>query len=456
MPEPAGRRFLRRLYRTAVDAVRPEPLVRRWLRVTEGRTLLIGPPGKAPERVHRLGEGGRVFVFGSGKAALGMGQGTVAALGGLVAGGLLIAPHSGTCPPLEVMAAEHPVPGRGSVAAGDRLLADLAEPGPEDFVCYLLSGGSSALLEKPVPPVTLAELQELTRMLLRRGVPIHELNVVRKHLSLVKGGRLAACLRAPAAVLVISDVIGDDLAIIGSGPFTADPSTYADARQVLVEAGVWEQAPASVRVVIERGMGKELAETPSAIPASVSQHIIGANRIALEAAAAACRQRGVPVHLLSSRFNGEARELGRFLVAVAQEILASSQPFSPPVCLLAGGETTVTVQGKGTGGRNHEVALGALLALGEDAEGISLLAAGTDGVDGTAQAAGAFADALARRRAADLGLDLAAFLAANDSAGFFAKIGGQVGDGPTGTNVMDFVAVLVGDGQWNQAEETAR
>ncbi len=443
MPEPAGRELLFSLYCRAVDAVRPEPLVRRWLRL-DGRTLLIGPPGGPPERVHRLGDRGRVFVFGSGKAAVGMGCGAVAALGGLVAGGLLVTPHPAACPPLEVVVAEHPLPGPGSVAAAERQLAGLAGPGPEDFVCYLLSGGSSALVEKPVPPVTLADLQEVTRLLLQRGVPIHELNVVRKHLSLVKGGRLAGRLRAPAAVLVISDVIGDDLGIIGSGPFAGDPSTYADARRILAAAGVWGEVPASVRTVIGRGIDGALPETPESAPRGVSHHVIGSNRHALEAAAAASRSRGWPTRLLSCSFAGEARELGRFLVSVAQEILASGQPFSPPVCLLGGGETTVTVRGGGTGGRNHELALGALIAL-QGEEGISLLAAGTDGVDGTARAAGAFADALAWRRAAELGLDPVGFLAASDSAGFFSRIGAQVGGGPTGTNVMDIVALLVGD-----------
>ncbi len=446
MPD-AARTFVRDLYQAAVAAVEPGALVRRRLTVDAEGIIRVG------DRTWPLTSGSRIFVFGSGKAAVGMGRAAVDILGERLAGGLLVAPQGADLSPIEVVVGEHPVPGLGSVAAAERLLTALAEPEPTDFFLYLLSGGSSALVEKPQPPVQLADLQDLTRALLGRGVPIEAVNTVRKHLSLVKGGRLALQVRAPGAVLVISDVIGDDLATIGSGPFFGDPTTYADARRVLEEAGLWEAAGPAVHWVIERGMAGEIDETPSSCPPGISHHVIGCNRIALEAAAAVCRDHGIDCHILSCRFDGEARELGRFLVAVAREIKATANPFAPPVCLLAGGESTVTVRGSGCGGRNHEVALGALIAL-EDEAGITVLAAGTDGIDGLADAAGAIADRTAWQRAVALGLDPRRYLAANDSATFFARIDSQLRCGPTGTNVMDFAAVLV-EGGSNILEHTA-
>jgi hydroxypyruvate reductase len=436
-------------FRAAVAAVEPEGLVRRFL---EGR----------PELVEAAGE---VRVAGIGKAAAAMARGARAALGGRPVGGVLIVPEGseGEAPRAltgwSAFGGGHPVPNEAGVRGAREVLALAERLGPDDLLLCLVSGGGSALMTLPPDGVSLEDLRATTGALLRAGATIGELNCVRKHLDRLKGGRLARAA-APARVvaLVLSDVVGDPLDVIASGPISPDLTTFADAVAVLERRGIWlaegpAGVPAAVREHLERGRRGEADESPGpGDPAfeAAAAHVVGNNRLAAEAALAEARRRGYAPLLLSTVITGEAREVGRVLAALGAEVLRSGSPLSPPACLVAAGETTVTVTGAGRGGRNQEVALGAALALDEllggdpEAAGRVLVAsAGTDGIDGPTDAAGAIATGDTLARAREQGLDARCTLADNDAYPFFLALGDLITTGPTGTNVMDVMLVLV-------------
>jgi len=384
-------------------------------------------------------------VAGVGKAAARMAAGCESALGAEnVRGAVLTADGCGaTLGSVECAFGGHPVPDARGFEATARLAAFVGEaPGA---VLFLLSGGASSLLVQPRPPVTLADKIAVSRLLLASGAPIAAFNTVRKHLSLVKGGGLLRRARGKVFTLALSDVVGDDPQVIGSGPTVADPTTYADARAIMVRFDVLARAPASVRQVIEAGCRGDLPETvkPGDPEASRSAlRVIGSNRLALDGAAAEAEAEGLEVRRLAEPIEGDgaaaALAFAELLRREAAEALASGRVR----CLLAGGETTVVVRGPGRGGRNQEFAL----ALAERIAGlpVSLLSAGSDGVDGPTDAAGAFIDGATLSRAAALGLTPADHLAANDSYGFFARLDDLFQPGATGTNVMDLVFALVG------------
>jgi glycerate 2-kinase len=311
----------------------------------------------------------------------------------------------------------------------------------------LVSGGGSALTPAPVPPITLADKQAMTRLLLAAGANINQLNAVRKHCSLLKGGQLARAA-APARVeaLLLSDVIGDPLEVIASGPTTPDVSTFAEALAIFDRFGLREKAPRGIVERLERGARGEIPETPKSgdpIFERVRNTVIGNNALVVDAAAARARELRLNAHVLTRALEGEAREAAGRLVKTALEIKAGKGPIAPPACLIAGGETTVTVRGKGKGGRCQEFALAAALALdGED--DVVVLAAGTDGTDGPTDAAGAIADGRSITRARAQGLDPAARLADNDSYPLFSALGDLVVTGPTNTNLLDLYLVVVG------------
>ena len=416
--------------RAAIAAVEPERLVRRAL--ASGDELLLGS--------------GPVRVAAIGKAAAAMVRGAAAALGERFAGGVVVMPPG---PGQELpsgcraIAGGHPVPDAGSVAGG-RAVLELAEGlGSDDLLLCLISGGGSALMTLPPEAVSLADVQATTGALLRAGATIGELNAVRKHLDRLKGGRLARAA-APARVLalVLSDVVGDPLDVIASGPVSPDPTTFAEAVEVLRRRGVRDAVPAVVREHLDRGLRGEAAESPK--PADrcferVVVRIVGNNRMAAEAAVAEAARRGYAARLLTTELIGEAREAGRELATSA--LAERARGAAGPSCLVAAGETTVTVTGGGSGGRNQELALGAALALA-GSEGVLLASAGTDGVDGPTDAAGALADGATLERAAALGLDPEAALGDNDAYPFFRALGDLIVTGPTGTNVMDVQVVL--------------
>jgi glycerate 2-kinase len=384
-----------------------------------------------------------------GKAAFAMAAEAEAVLGEAIAGGIAVGvgPHR----PLRRMAthtAGHPIPDARGAAAADEVERLAAALGRDDVLLVLVSGGASALLPAPVATVPLAEKAALTSALLRAGATIHELNAVRKHLSRLKGGLLAR-VAAPAQVvaLVLSDVVGDDLATVASGPVSPDPTTYQDALDVLAARGALETAPAATRH-LQAGARGTLAETPK--PGGpefrrVAAEVIGGNRQSVEAAAREARRVGLRPLVLTTTLEGEAREVSPALVSVLRECMETGSPARPPVCLLAGGETTVTVRGPGRGGRNQEMAVAAVEALARCPGEAVLASLATDGIDGASEAAGGVADGRSAERARSLGLaPAAAFLAASDSSGFLAPLGDLIVTGPTGTNVADLTVLLAG------------
>jgi hydroxypyruvate reductase len=341
----------------------------------------------------------------------------------------------------------HPVPDQRGVDGARRIAAIARGATGHDLVLCVISGGASALMPAPAPPITLEEKQAVTKLLLACGANIHEMNAVRKHISELKGGQLAR-LAAPATVvsLLLSDVIGDDLDVIGSGPTAPDPSTFAGAREILSRYGVWDPAPKSVRERLEGGIAGEIAETPKA-GASVFKRtqnlVIGSNNLAVTAAADHARSLGLRTVVLSTFVEGETRDVARMHAAIAKEILASGRPVKPPACIISGGETTVRIRGTGLGGRNQEFALAAAIDLA-GLDRVVVLSGGTDGTDGPTDAAGAMADGRTIARARRLGLDPARYLDNNDSYRFFDPLDGLLRTGPTNTNVMDVHVVLVG------------
>ncbi|WP_407572186.1 glycerate kinase [Deinococcus altitudinis] len=342
----------------------------------------------------------------------------------------------------EIVYAGHPVPDDESVRGSARVLERVSALAVGDELLVLVSGGGSALLSAPWG-VTLAQKQALSGALMAGGATIQELNSVRKHLSRIKGGRLAEAARARGArvtALLLSDVIGDDPNVIASGPASPDPSTFADALAVLDRYGLKHPA---ARLHLERGVRGELSETPKPGPAlaGVNAAVIGTNRLLLEAAAAHLEGQGVRAVILGDTFGGEARDLAAAHAAIVRSVQRFGTPVRGPVALISGGEATVTLRGKGMGGRNHEFALALLLELGE--QGIFALSAGSDGIDGSSPAAGAFLfpDSLARSRSA--GPDARASLEDNDSGAFFAALGDTLLTGPTGHNLNDLRILLV-------------
>lgn len=367
------------------------------------------------------------LILAFGKAALPMARAALEAYPDTPA--LVIAPHGTVLSDIpegtKVMLASHPVPDESSVQAAEQVLKRVSELEPHQEVLILVSGGGSALLCAP-DGVTLTQKQALTRELLRAGADIHEINSVRKHLSRVKGGRLAQSTRASIHALLLSDVVGDDLSVIASGPTAPDPSTFADALAVLNRYGI--AAPEA-----RAHFHSSVKDTPKHLP-NISNTVIGGNRLLLKAAQAYLESQGVQAVILGDTFTGEARELAGFHASIIRSIQTSGTPFTPPVVLLSGGEATVTVRGDGVGGRNSEFALA--LALACDG-GVYALCAGSDGIDGSSSAAGAFLTPDTLDRAANLGLHAPDFLLRNDSGTFFVRLGDALVTGPTGHNLND-------------------
>lgn len=393
---------------------------------------------------------GRIVVVAIGKAAYTMAEAAEAVLGDAIADGIAVGPSP---PPplrrLKAFAAGHPVPDARGAAAADRVerLADGLTA--DDLLIVLVSGGASALLPAPVAGVSLAEKAALTSALLRAGASIHELNAVRKHLSRLKGGGLARrAAPAQVAALVLSDVVGDDLATIASGPVSPDPTTHRDALAILAARGVSGVAPAAVRHLEAGAAGRE-EETPKPgdpVFRRVAAEVVGSNRLSVAAAAREARHAGLRPVVLTTTLEGEAREVAPVLVGILRECMETGRPARPPVCLLAGGETTVTVRGDGRGGRNQEIAVASVEPLSRCPREAVVASLATDGVDGASDAAGGVADRASAARARALGLaPAAAFLAASDSSGFLAPLGDLIDTGPTGTNVVDLIVLLAGE-----------
>lgn len=382
----------------------------------------------------------RVLVLGCGKAGAAMALVVEEILGERIGAGLVVVKdgHLASTRRVSIVEAGHPVPDSRGEQAAIRLLELAESAGPRDLVLFLVSGGGSALTPAPAPPVTLAEKQAVTRALLGAGAPIGELNAVRKHLSRFKGGQLArAAGQAPVLTLVLSDVIGDPLDVIASGPTAPDPTTFSDALQVLQMRRVLDGAPESVRHRLAAGARGEIAETPKPgdpLFERVTNLVIGNNAVIAAAAVERAREIGYRPELLTRELQGEARAVARDLVDRARQLPA-------PACLIAAGETTVTVRGGGRGGRCQEFALAAALEV-DGEPGVAVLAAGTDGTDGPTDAAGATVDGTTAERGRWAGVDPKAALDDNDAYRVLDATGDLIVCGPTNTNLLDLYIVL--------------
>lgn len=414
------RALMQRMFEAAVASAQPAHCVPPWL----------------PARPR-----GRLVVVGAGKASAAMARAVEDHWDGPLEG-LVVTRygHGVACRGIEVIEAAHPVPDEAGMRAAGRILERVSGLDEDDLVLCLISGGGSALLAAPAPGVTLADKQAVNTALLRSGASISEINCVRRHLSAIKGGRLAAaCHPARVLTLLISDVPGDDPTDIASGPTVADPTRCADALAVLKRYGI--EVPAAVGQVLSSGRGESVKPGDSRLARS-EWHLVASPRMGLEAAARVAREAGIQPYILSDRVEGEAREVARVMAAIAREVADRGQPFAAPCVLLSGGETSVTVRGGGRGGRNVEFLLSLGLAL-DGHPAIHAMAADTDGVDGQEEIAGAFLapDSLARARA--LGIRPAEALADNDGHGFFGALGDSLVTGPTRTNINDFRAIYV-------------
>ncbi|HEX9019664.1 MAG TPA: glycerate kinase [Nitrospirota bacterium] len=435
------------IFNAALSAADPYRAVTRLLRI-EGGKIYAGAFG------YNLGDFERIIVVGAGKAAARMAAAVEDVLGDALDGGIVIVKygHRADLKTIEQVEAAHPIPDKAGAEGTQRILGLIRGADEKTLVVCLLSGGGSALLVAPLPGITLEDKQRTTDLLLRAGANVTELNTIRKHLSVVKGGRLAEAVHPASLItLILSDVIGDRLDVIASGPTVPDETNFRDALGVIHTYSLERNIPDSVFSLLHMGVAGVVPDTPkegAAFFQKTRNVIVGSIRQSLDAARKRAAELGYEVEAASSELQGEARDAARFLAKKAIETRSVMRPGDRPRCLLSGGETTVTVKGAGKGGRNQELALTfAREVSGRD--GITLLSAGTDGTDGPTDAAGAVVDGGTWLEARASGLDGDAFLEKNDSYSFFSKLDLQSGEkrhlktGPTGTNVMDVQIILV-------------
>ena len=391
----------------------------------------------------------QIVVVGLGKAGASMAGAVEEILGDRIQRGVVVTKYGHVQPmkTIRLHEAGHPVPDEAGIAGAQAILDCVKGLGPEDLVLVLISGGGSALTPAPVEGISLAEKQALTKALLACGADIREMNMLRKHISRIKGGQLArAAQPAQVRTLILSDIVGDPLDAIASGPTVPDPTTYADALGILDKYRIRQEIPTGIRTHLEAGAAGKVSETPKPTDplfARVKSLMVASNIQALEAAKAEAQRLGLRAMILSSFIEGETRDVARMHAALALEVRASGNPVAPPVCFITGGETTVTLKGKGKGGRNQEFALAAALDIA-GLRDVVVLSAGTDGTDGPTDAAGAIADGDTLERAVAAGLKPRAALDGNDAYPFFARLSDLIITGPTRTNVMDVRLVLVG------------
>lgn len=392
----------------------------------------------------------RIIVIGAGKASASMAAEIEKLLGTRITAGLVNVPdYLRVRPKLKRIGlhdATHPVPSKKGMRGVEKMLRLVGKPSKKDLIICLISGGGSALMPMPVEGLDLSDDQKVTNFLLESGAPINEINTIRKHLSAIKGGRLAQKLY-PARILtlIISDVVGDPLDAIASGPTAPDSTTYLDAKNILVKHGLWTRIPLTARKIIEMGVSSNARETPkenSKVFNHVSNILVGSNKHSCLSAARYLKSRGYNTRILSTHVQGEAKEVGKLYAGIISDMMESHSP----TALVAGGETTVTMsKAGGLGGRNQELVLSCAIGI-EDLEAAVIASIGTDGVDGPTDAAGAIADGETIRHARNRGLYASSFLESHDSYNFFEKIGNLILTGPTGTNVND-VTILATEGQ---------
>ena len=435
------RQSARHIWEAALNAANPATCIKKSVQLNDG-VLSVG--GK---EIHIRG---RLIVIGAGKPSARMAQVIEELLGSHISSGLVVTKYGHSLPlqRIKLVEAGHPIPDAAGVRAVRETRELLKKLTKDDIVLCLISGGGSALWPAPAEGITLEELQEVDYLLPRAGATIQELNVVRKHLSDLKGGQLARWA-APAHVisLIMSDVIGDPLDFIASGPTAPDTTSFADALAIIQKYGI--QLPEAISDRLQQGVQGKIPETPKPgdpVFKNVENHIIANNRLLIDASSNKARELGFNPLILGTEVEGEAKDIGRFFAAIAREIARSGNPIKAPACVLAAGETTVTVRGNGVGGRNQEMALAWAIAMGSRASSMQscFASVATDGTDGPTAAAGGMVDPFTCSRAIELGLIPSKFLRANDSSNFLKATGDLIITGPTQTNLMDLQILLVG------------
>ena len=430
---------LKQLLEAGLQAADPKKAIGKTFR-RKGRMLQVGA------RRYDLSKFNRVMCVGAGKASGSMAQAVEQQLGKWLGGGVVVVKEGDECRTrtIQIRQAGHPIPDKRSERAGKEILRLVHSLKPEDLLLVLLSGGASSLLVAPSQPLKLADKQQTIRFLLKCGASIDEINVVRKHLSAIKGGRLAEASTTTLIGLFLSDVIGNELSTIGSGPTVADPSTYQDACRVLESYDLWKRIPQTVRTHLQNGIRRMVSETPkpgSRMFRRSYNYILSDNRLAVEGLSNKANALGIPTLILTTSLTGDAREAGKMVGAVAREIHFFGRPIQRPACLIWSGELTVTVRGAGKGGRAQEFALSAAQNIAGLPK-VFVAGFGTDGTDGPTDAAGAVVDGRTLARAKPYRMDPERILLRNDSYSFFKKVGGHIVTGPTGTNVNDIYLVL--------------
>lgn len=434
------------IFEKAVSAVNPSEALKKSVHIKKG-VLTIQVPGGSKKSLD-LNQFQRIFLIGTGKASASMALAMEEIFGHRLTSGIIITKYGHGLPlkKTEVIEAGHPLPDQKGMEGAKKIQSLLKESGEKDIILFLISGGGSALLPLPVDGISLAEKQKTTQLLLDCGADIIEINTIRKHISQTKGGWLARWAY-PSTVItfILSDVVGDPLDSIASGPTVPDTSTFEEACEILEKYDLIQKVPSSVRSHLLSGKEKKIVETPKpgdVVFNKIHNILIGSNIIALQAAEKGASSLGFNTLILSSSIVGETREVARFHGALAKEVITSGHPVSRPACIISGGETTVTIKGHGKGGRNQEFGLAGAFEI-QGLEKTVLLSGGTDGTDGPTDAAGAIADHTTIRRAHLLGLDARAHLNNNDAYPFFQKLGDLLITGPTQTNVMDVRILLI-------------
>ena len=441
------RQIARDIFLKAVSAVDPSKRLAEAMGIEQG-SLVVRMEGNS-RRSFDLKGFEKIILIGAGKAAASMAKAAEEILGDRISKGIITTKYGHDVPLkyTETIEAGHPIPDQNGLKGSEKMCGLLKESGTRDLVIFLLSGGGSALLPLPAQGISLEEKQEVTQLLLDCGADIREINAVRKHISQIKGGCLAR-FAYPSTVLtfILSDVVGDPLDVIGSGPTVPDTSTFEEAWDTLEKYDLMREIAPSIRNHLLAGKEKKVEETPKPGDKAfekVSNILIGTNRLALKAAEQEAVSHRFNTLILSSSIVGETREAARFHAAVAREVISSGNPVRKPACIISGGETTVTLRGHGLGGRNQEFALAGALEI-SGLENVVLLSGGTDGTDGPTDAAGAIVDHTTVHRAWEMGLDSKAHLENNNAYPFFERLGELLITGPTHTNVMDVRIVLVG------------
>ena len=439
---PSLRKHANQIFRHVLDILDPGQLVKEKVSIRDS-TLIV------EEREYNLNNYENIYVVGGGKACAPMAKAMEGLLGDKIDNGIIVVKydHGLSLKKIETVEASHPIPDENGERGASDILRLLSGTGEKDLIICLISGGGSALLVQPHKGITLQDIQTASAELLACGATIDEINTVRKHLSSIKGGQLAkAAYPSTLITLMLSDVVGDPMDIIASGPTVPDESTFEDAYAIIQKYTLEEKIPNIVCGFLRSGKMGEIEETPkngNKIFDNTQNVIVGSNKIALDAAEKRAKDLGYNTIVLSPLVEGESRDAAKFFAAIAKEVSRTGTPVSKPACIIAGGETTVTIRGKGKGGRNQEFALSAAMEI-EGFEGVVILSAGTDGTDGPTDATGAIVDSNTCKDARKkFNLNAEEFLSRNDSYNFFKKTGEHIVTGPTMTNVMDIMISLI-------------